>query len=283
MEINMENDNQDVILREAAEDLIKKQKTEAQKDLVFGICAILAFLLIWEIACRTGIAGEKMLVTPTAVVKEIIIKFTEKAPEGATLQQHIWSSFMLAITGFFLALIIGWPLGLLMGWYKPIDKFIRPIFEIIRPLPPIAWIPIIIILLGIGTVAKSFIIFFTTFVPILINAYTGMKETSITHINYAKTCGYSNFRIFMTVGIPSAMPLSFAGMKIALGNGWSTLIAAEMLAASKGLGFMISMGRAYGRVDVILSGMVVIGVIGLLLSGVIGKVENIVLKWRISR
>jgi len=102
------------------------------------------------------------------------------------------------------------------------------------------------------------------------------------HINFAKTCGYSNWKIFLTVGIPSAMPLTFAGMVIALGNGWGTLIAAEMLAANKGMGYMIMMGRNYGRIDIIIAGMLVIGLIGLLLTGLIGKLENVVLKWRVK-
>jgi len=252
-------------------------------DILLGALSILAFLVIWQILCTFEVVDAKFLASPLDVIRTIAVKVADPKPEGNTLFVNIFASFQLALTGFLLAALIGMPLGLLMGWYKPIDKLVRPVFEIIRPLPPIAWIPIIIVLLGIGTVAKSFIIFFTTFVPILINAYTGIRETSQVHINFARTCGYSNWRIFLTVGIPSAMPLTFAGMRIALGNGWSTLIAAEMLAANKGLGYMITMGRTYGRVDIIIAGMLVIGVIGLLLSGAIGKLENVVLKWKVKK
>ena len=216
------------------------------------------------------------------VIDVIITKIGDPRPDGNTLIENILSSFKLAMIGFFLALIVGLPLGLLMGWYRPLDKLVKPIFELIRPLPPIAWIPIVIVLLGIGTVAKSFIIFFTTFVPIVINSYTGIRETNQVYINYAKTCGYSNWRVFWTIGIPSAMPLAFAGMVIALGNGWGTLIAAEMLASSSGLGYMIFMGRNYGRIDIIIAGMLVIGLIGLGLTTALSKIENYVLKWRIN-
>jgi len=252
-------------------------------DILLGALSILVFLVIWQLLCTFEVVDAKFLASPLDVIRTIAVKVADPKPEGNTLFVNIFASFQLALTGFLLAALIGMPLGLLMGWYKPIDKLVRPVFEIIRPLPPIAWIPIIIVLLGIGTVAKSFIIFFTTFVPILINAYTGIRETSQVHINFARTCGYSNWRIFLTVGIPSAMPLTFAGMRIALGNGWSTLIAAEMLAANKGLGYMITMGRTYGRVDIIIAGMLVIGVIGLLLSGAIGKLENVVLKWKVKK
>jgi len=116
----------------------------------------------------------------------------------------------------------------------------------------------------------------------VINAYVGIKSTNKTHIEYARTCGYSNWRIFLKVGVPSAMPLAFAGMQIALGVGWGTLVAAEMLASSEGMGYMIFMGRAFGRIDIIIGGMFVIGLIGLLLTTVVEWIERFFLRWRIA-
>ncbi|MCU6748097.1 ABC transporter permease [Faecalicatena acetigenes] len=262
--------------------LRKKAKRKKRITILCGIISIAVFLCVWQLLCSLKIVSGDVLASPLQVIDAIITKIGDPRPDGNTLIENILSSFKLAMIGFFLALIVGLPLGLLMGWYRPLDKFIKPIFELIRPLPPIAWIPIVIVLLGIGTVAKSFIIFFTTFVPIVINSYTGIRETNQVYINYAKTCGYSNWRIFLTIGIPSAMPLSFAGMVIALGNGWGTLIAAEMLASSSGLGYMIFMGRNYGRIDIIIAGMLVIGLIGLGLTFGLSKIENYVLKWRIN-
>lgn len=258
-----------------------KRLRRRQKALLLGIISILAFLTVWQLVCSLHLVGEKALVSPIRVIRAIFVKIGDPRPDGNTLLQNIWSSFKLAMIGFFLAVMIGLPLGLLMGWYRPLDKFVRPIFEIIRPLPPIAWIPIVIVLLGIGTVAKSFIIFFSTFVPIVINSYAGIRETNQVHINFARTCGYSNWRVFCTVGVPSAMPLAFAGMVIALGNGWGTLVAAEMLAANSGLGYMIFMGRSYGRIDIIIAGMLVIGLLGLLLIAALSSVENYVLRWKV--
>ncbi|WP_282923928.1 ABC transporter permease [Mediterraneibacter massiliensis] len=234
--------------------LRKKAKRKKRITILCGIISIAVFLCVWQLLCSLKIVSGDVLASPLQVIDAIITKIGDPRPDGNTLIENILSSFKLAMIGFFLALIVGLPLGLLMGWYRPLDKFIKPIFELIRPLPPIAWIPIVIVLLGIGTVAKSFIIFFTTFVPIVINSYTGIRETNQVYINYAKTCGYSNWRIFLTIGIPSAMPLSFAGMVIALGNGWGTLIAAEMLASSSGLGLTFGLS----------------------------KIENYVLKWRIN-
>jgi len=262
--------------------LREENKKRKIRTIVRGIISILTFLIFWQLLCTFGIVNDKVLASPIQVINAIFTKIVDPRPDGNILIVNILASFKLAMIGFFLALIAGLPLGLLMGWYRPVDKLLRPIFEMIRPLPPIAWIPIVIVLLGIGTVAKSFIIFFTTFVPIVINSYTGIRETNQVYINYAKTCGYSNWKIFCTVGIPSAMPLAFAGMVIALGNGWGTLIAAEMLASSSGLGYMILMGRNYGRIDTIIAGMLVIGLIGLGLTTTLRKVENRVLKWRLK-
>lgn len=264
------------------ERLRREKKKEKRRVLFLGMLSIVVFLLIWQSVCVFHIVGENALVSPIKVVQAIFTKIGDTRPDGNTLLQNIWSSFKLAMIGFGLALVVGLPLGLLMGWYRPLDRFVRPIFEIIRPLPPIAWIPIVIVILGIGTVAKSFIIFFTTFVPIVINSYTGIRETNQVYINYARTCGYSDWRIFRTVGIPSAMPLTFAGMVIALGNGWGTLVAAEMLASNSGLGYMIFMGRSYGRIDIIIAGMLVIGLLGLALTATLEVLEGYVLKWRMS-
>lgn len=263
-----------------AEKLRLERRRDRRKAMILGMISILLFLTVWELLCVFHIVRENALVSPVEVVRAIFVKVVDTRPDGNTLLENIWSSFKLAMIGFGLALVIGLPLGLLMGWYRPLDRFVRPIFEIIRPLPPIAWIPIVIVLLGIGTVAKSFIIFFTTFVPIVINSYTGIRETNQVYINFAKTCGYPGWRIFWTVGVPSAMPLAFAGMVIALGNGWGTLVAAEMLASSSGLGYMISMGRSYGRIDIIIAGMLVIGLIGLALTTALEGLEDYVLKWR---
>lgn len=278
----MDNSGKQELFEKEVSRLRAERRRERRIDFFMGAGSILVFFLIWQLLCSMKVVDQRMLASPLEVIQAIFIKITDPRPDGNTLFVNIFASFKLVLNGFLLALVIGLPMGLLMGWYRPLDKLIRPVFELIRPLPPIAWIPIIIVLLGIGTAAKSFIIFFTTFVPIVINSYTGIRETSQVHINFARTCGYSNWRIFLTVGIPSAMPLTFAGMVIALGNGWGTLIAAEMLAASKGMGYMIMMGRNYGRIDIIIAGMLVIGLIGLLLTGMIGKLENLVLKWRVK-
>ena len=217
---------------------------------------------------------------PSDVIRLLFEKWSDPNPDGAVLGVHILSSLQVALTGFFLAIIIGVPLGLLMGWFKGFDSFMRPIFEILRPIPPVSWIPITIIWLGLGLQAKAFIVFFSAFVPCVINAYTGIRQTSETLINVGKICGASNFTIFRKIGIPSAMTMIFAGIRVALGNAWATLVAAEMLAANAGLGYMIQQGRSFARPDIIILGIVIIGTLGVIFTWILERVEGKVLGWK---
>lgn len=152
-----------------------------------------------------------------------------------------------------------------------------------RPVPPIAWIPVVVVFVGIDLKAKATIIFLSVFVPCVINSYTGIKLTKRTLINVAKTFGAGNFETFIKVGVPSAMPMVFTGIRTALGGAWSTLVAAEMLAARAGLGYMLQVGRNVARADIVVAGMVTIGVLGALMSMLLSFAEKHVLKWKMDR
>ena len=266
------------------EERIKKVQEDARKSkyqlTVLSIIGVLAFLLIWQFAVMGGLLPNRYVPMPSEVVKLFFVKWVDPNPDGAVLGVHILASLQVALTGFFLAIIIGVPLGLFMGWFRGFESFMRPIFEILRPIPPVSWIPITIIWLGLGLQAKAFIVFFSAFVPCTINAYTGIRQTSPALINVAKVCGASNFTIFRKIGIPSAMTMTFAGIRVALGNAWATLVAAEMLAANVGLGYMIQQGRSFARPDIIILGIVVIGILGVIFTWLLGLVEGKFLGWK---
>ncbi len=265
-----------------------ENKTQAnrgkrQGDLLYTLLpfiTILIFLFIWELLVVNQILPNRVVASPTQTLRTFVDKLSSTSPDGATLLQNIAVSLQVSLLGLVIAIFIGVPLGLLMGWYPTLDRFVRPVFELIRPIPPIAWIPLTILWIGIGTEARSMIIFFSAFVPCVINSYTGIKSTSQVHINVAKTFGATNFQTFLKVGIPSAMPMAFAGVRIALGNAWATLVAAELLAANAGLGYMIMMGRQFVRPDIIILGMITIGVLGFILTRLFAKLENVVVPWR---
>ena len=261
--------------------LVEREKHRiTYRNITLSFAGILLFLLIWEGLALSGIVDSRILCDVLEVLRLFVTKLSDPNPDGAVLTVHIWSSLQVALLGFLLAVVIGVPLGWLMGWYRGAASFLRPIFEIIRPIPPVSWIPLTIVWLGIGLPAKSFIVFFAAFVPCLINAYTGIRQTKEVLKNVGKTFGASYFTVFVKVGIPSSLVMTFAGIKVAIGNAWATLVAAEMLAASSGLGYMILMGRSYARVDLIILGIVVIGVLGVIISAIINRLERIFLGWR---
>ena len=256
------------------------KKSAIWDRVILPVLTVVLFLGVWEFAGGIGLIPSAYLPSPSILVQTFVMKLTDVNPEGATLIQNMLSSLQTSFSGFFAALIIGIPLGLLMGYFEEIDRFVKPVFEMIRPIPPIAWIPLTIVLLGIGFRAKAFIICFAAFVPCVMNSYTGIKLTSPALINVAKTCGASRMQIFFHVAIPSAIPMVLAGVRLALAASWSTLVAAEMLASPSGLGYMIQMGRLLARPDLIVLGMVMIGLIGLLLSAIVSRVESKLLGWR---
>ncbi len=245
----------------------------AAKENWISIVSFLIFLVIWELICRFDLIGPYQLVPPSEVITVFFEKLTDVNPDGTVLQQHAVASLALALAGFLAAVVIGVPLGLFMGWYPKVNLLVRPLFDAIRPIPPIAWIPIAILWLGIGMTAKAFIIFLAAFVPCVINSYTGIRLTNPVLIRVAEIYGASNFETFRKIGVPSAIPMIFTGMKLSLNAAWTTLVAAELLAASVGLGFMIQQGRRLARPDIIIVGMLTIGFLGALMSWILTRIE----------
>ena len=244
-----------------------------------SILSVAGLLLIWELCTDVlKLAGPNVMPSPLKVFNSLIYKLSNTAPDGATLLQHIGASLQVALSGYAAGVIIGIPLGIVMAWYRRADLFVRPLFDLLRPMPPIAWIPVMIIFLGIGVASKAAIIFLSAFVPCVLNAYTGIKQTSPVHIWVAQTFGASRTRILFKVAIPSALPNIFTGLSVSLSCAWSALVAAELLASSKGLGYMIQINRMFGRPDLIIAGMLTIGVFGAVLSLILNRLQKLLVK-----
>ena len=258
----------------------EERKKKKIKKFLLGILGLALFFTAWEVAVDTGIMSHRTMATPIEVAKLFCVKMYEIHPEGSTLPQHFLSSLKISLIGFFLADIIGIPMGIFMGYFKGANRFLTPIFEILRPIPPIAWIPVVILCLGIGTPAKAFIIFVAAFVPNVINSSLGITLTSKVLINSARTAGATDWQVFTKVCIPSAMNMIFTGVRLALNQSWATLVAAEMLAATRGLGYMIQMGRTLINPALILVGMLTIGMSGSLFGWLLGLLEKKVAPWR---
>ncbi|WP_440896723.1 ABC transporter permease [Amphibacillus sp. Q70] len=266
--------NKNDLLQKKYDEWKQEKRKEKWQLAMLSFLGLFLFFVVWQLATEFGLVNPRLLPPPTRILETLVFKMGNPEPDGNVIFVNIFASLQVALSGFFLANIIGIPLGLIMGWWPGIERFMRPIFELIRPIPPIAWIPLVVVWFGIGLEAKALIIFFTAFVPCVINSYTGIKLTNQTYINVSKTFGASNFEIFRKVGIPYSLKMVFSGIRIALNNSWSTLVAAEMLAASAGLGYMIQLGRTIARPDIVIVGMAVIGGLGALLSMLLSKVEK---------
>ncbi|MBR3866756.1 MAG: ABC transporter permease [Butyricicoccus sp.] len=254
-------------------------KKKEGKYILLSVLSVTCFLLLWWLVTDgMGVFKSNVLPSPVKVAETFIKKMTSTAPDGATLPQHIGSSLKLTLTGYFFGVVIGTPIGVLMAWYKKVDLFVRPVFDLIRPIPGIAWIPLMIIMFGIGMTSKVVTIFLASFVPCVLNSYTGIRQTKDVHLWVGQTFGASNFQMLVHIAIPTALPLIMTGVRVALGTSWTTIVAAELLASTRGLGFMIQQARGIYRPDVIIAGMIAIGVIGALLSWVLQIIENKVVK-----
>ena len=255
------------------------QKKSNLKYFLVSVLSVCLFLLAWYLVTDVfKVASRNILPSPIRVANTLVKKLTDRNPDGATLIQHLGASLQVAMSGYLIGVVIGIPLGIVMAWNRRADMFIRPLFDLIRPVPGIAWIPVMIVIFGIGLLSKAMVIFLSSFTAMVINSYSGIKQTRAVHLWVGQTFGATRRQLLFKIAIPSALPMILTGMRVALGSSWGALVAAEMLASSRGLGFMIQQSRGIGRPDVIIAGMIAIGVVGAILTWLLTKLENAVLK-----
>lgn len=255
--------------------MTKKINFKNSKYYLISIISIITFLFIWFLLCDVfKVFRSTMLPGPQKIFESFILKLTNKMPDGNTLGGHIVSSLTVVLTGYTIGVIVGVPAGILMAWYKPVDYLIRPMFDFIRTIPGIAWIPVITVWLGIDLKAKAAIIFINVFAGTVVNVYSGIKQTNEIQIWVAQIFGASRARILCKVAIPSALPAIFTGLKVSLSMAWLGIIAAELLAAQSGLGYMIQVARNFGRADLVIVGMLTIGLLGAGLTLILELLER---------
>jgi ABC-type nitrate/sulfonate/bicarbonate transport system permease component len=248
--------------------------SKSHVDRNISLAGLLTFFVVWELIVDLGLVPRMLLAAPSQVVRLFFVKLTDPNPDGALLVVHTMISLEEVVTGYLLALLIGIPLGLLMGWFTVAEGLARPLFEMIRPIPPPAWIPLAIFWFGIGLEGKVFIIWVSGIVPCVINSYVGVRMTNPTFVQMARTYGASEWQIFRRICIPSALPMVFGGLQIALAASWTALVAAELIAANEGLGFLITMGRRLMMPEMIVLGMLMVGVTGLIVGILVDAAER---------
>lgn len=231
----------------------------------------------WWVVVRTESA---IFPTPWAVVTGTL----ELAQDG-TLWEHITSSLMRVGIGFGLAVLVAIPLGLWMGWVGGAYRTFNPIFQMLRPISPIAWIPLAILWFGVGDVSPIFLIFISSVFPMIVQTTSGVHTIERRYLRAAANFGVSRSVLFRQVVIPAVLPEIIVGMRIGIGVAWLVVVAAEMIALRSGLGYLIMDSRNAGnRYDLVIASMIIIGIIGLLLDGLTRLLERLkTVKWRYVR
>jgi NitT/TauT family transport system permease protein len=242
------------------------------------IAVAAAFLAIWWLAV---VLSETVIFPSPLQVAEGTLQL---AREG-TLWNHIGASLFRVASGFLLAMAVGIPLGLFMGWKAMAYTALNPIVQVLRPISPIAWIPIAILWFGVGDVAPIFLIFLSAVFPTVVQTAAGVHTIEPQYLRAARNFGISRSRLILHVVIPAVLPQIIIGMRVSLGISWLVVVAAEMVTLRSGLGYMIIDARNAGnRYDLVVAGMVIIGISGLLLDLGMRRLERVkAVRWRYAR
>ena len=192
---------------------------------------------------------------------------------------HILASLKRVVIALVVAIVIGVPFGTMLGWNRKMDAFFGAVFNIIRPIPPLAWIPLIIITFGIGEFPKVLIVFIGAVMPIVINTRAGLRSVDQLYLDVGELFDGSRRQILMEVAIPSAMPAIIAGIRTATSTGWMVVLAAEMLSAKSGVGFLVTRGMDANDMPLVLVAMITIGIVGALLGVITSLIERLLCPW----
>ncbi|MDR3294576.1 MAG: ABC transporter permease [Clostridiales Family XIII bacterium] len=247
------------------------------KTLRFWLISLilpLALLGAWKGADLLGMLKPYTMPKPESVIDTAV----ELAAAGK-LHVHVLSSILLVLKGFLLALAAGLILGVLIGLSKRIEAFFELTVQIFKPIPPIAWIPLAILWLGIEDKSKLYIIFLGALFPILLNVISGIKNIDRKYFELAKVYEVPGMKLIFRVVLPGALPEIMTGIRVGLGNAWVCVVAAEMIASVTGVGYLLTYGRSLSRPDMVILAMLLIGIIGKVMDDGLKFVSKMLTKW----
>jgi NitT/TauT family transport system permease protein/taurine transport system permease protein len=253
--------------------------TGRRNRLLIGLASVGALAAAWVVLTGTGLVSSARFPSPIEFWKAAD-QIVTRGYAGGTLLLQAWHSTRLVVLGFVVAVATGIPLGLLMGWSRRLEAVINPAFLLVRPIPPLAWIPLAIVWLGLGDGAKIMVIWFAAFVPSVINAYTGARNIDPIFVAAARVHGASTARILAEVVIPGSLPMIFTGLRLSLQASWTTLVAAELVGAFYGLGRVLDIAYRDIYPAMIAVAMVTVGVLGALTTQVLVQIEKWAVPWR---
>lgn len=242
-----------------------------------GFVGIGCLLLAWELLANVGLVNAVLLPAPSTLfgaARDLIV--------SGVLFRHVAASIERVLVGFLLASIVGMCLGVVLGWFRVAADFVKPIVEALRPIPPIAWTPLAILWFGVGNAPSYFLVFIGAVFPVFVSTFSAVRNIERTQINAALCLGATPTMLIFDILIPGALPVIFPGLRIALGVGWMCVVAAELIAAQSGLGYLIQQSRLLLQTQVVVVGMITIGLIGYAMNGVMTLIERRLVPWQQS-
>ncbi|WP_367874986.1 ABC transporter permease [Luteolibacter sp. Populi] len=238
------------------------------KNFYLPLIVVALFLGFWHVLVKA--TGSDLFPTPW----QVALGLGELSTSGVLIK-YIVASLFRVTWGFFLAILVGVPLGLLLGWFRPAFIALNPMIQFFRPISPIAWIPVAILWFGVTDAGPVFLIFLASVFPITVSSMAAVQNMQPVYVRAARNFGLSNAQLFGKVIFPACLPQIITGLRIALGIAWLVVVAAEMLAVTSGLGYLIIDARNAGkRYDLVVAGMVMIGVIGVCLDVAVRRLEK---------
>ena len=244
-----------------------------------SVITAIALIAAWFVVTNMGWVKPLFLPTPQAVWGKFLLANSEGVA-NSTLWQHTLASLSRVFGAFLLACVTAIPIGILMGTNRVMRGIFDAPIEFYRPLPPLAYLPLVIIWFGIGEFSKILLIFLAIFAPMAISARAGVRSVSMEQIHAAYAMGASRLQIVWYVILKAAMPEIFTGMRIGIGVGWTTLVAAEMVAATRGLGFMVLNAAEFLASDTVIMGIIVIGLFAFGFDLLMRYVERVLVPWK---
>jgi NitT/TauT family transport system permease protein len=245
------------------------------KRVAPAVAAVAVLMIIWWGAVR----ATQSVIFPGPW--GVFVGIAELVADG-TLLEHIAASLMRVGVGFALAMLVAVPLGLWMGWVRGVYNTLNPVFQMLRPISPIAWIPVAILWFGVGNASPIYLIFISSVFPVVLQTVAGVHAIEQKYLQAAENFSVSRYTLFTRVVVPAVLPQIIVGMRVGLGVAWLVVVAAEMVALRSGLGFLIIDSRNAGnRYDLVIAGMIMIGIIGLMLDGTMRLLErHRLVRWR---
>lgn len=270
---------------------MQKSMFKQMGDMLYGAVVPVLLLVLWQALSSYGIVDPKILPSPLAVLVKWLEYLMPSEPFDAAKSSYLaWlfsgeligdatASLYRVGTGFIIGSVLALPFGLLMGANDAIYRLFNPLFQVLRPIPPIAFIPLSILWFGLGNPPAIFLIIIGAFFPVLMNTIAGVRQVDGIYIRAAQNLGAGQWTLFLRVMLPAAMPYILAGMRIGIGTAFIVVIVSEMIAVNSGLGYRILEAREFFWSDKIIAGMISIGLLGFAIDTGMNQLNRRLLKW----